>query len=80
MDAEEESGKGRYENQSEDEGQIGIWAPRGSKKEEVMPKANTVYYNTRKDAEAVRRKGDRIYYSSTKGYYIVKIENPFWGR
>ena len=30
----------------------------------------TTYYRTRREAEAVRRKGDRIYYEPGMGYYI----------
>lgn len=30
------------------------------------------YYRTRKEAEAKRRKGERIYYTPGKGFYIVR--------
>lgn len=43
-------------------------------------KRGKAYYTTRKEAEAVRRKGDRIYYSEKeKAYYIRRIKKPFWG-
>ena len=51
---------------------------------ENMPlffKSNRTYYTTRKEVEAVRRKGDRIFYSKKeRAYYIRRIKNPFWGR
>jgi len=38
-------------------------------------------FNTRREADATRRRGDRIYYDSkNKKYYIKKINSPFWGR
>lgn len=30
------------------------------------------YYNTRKEAENVSRKNDRIYYAKELGYYIIR--------
>ena len=43
-------------------------------------KKGRTYYTTRKEAEAVRRKGDRIYYNKKeKAYYIRRIQKPFWG-
>jgi hypothetical protein len=31
------------------------------------------YYTRKDEAEAVRRKGDRIYYEPGAGYYIVRV-------
>ena len=43
-------------------------------------KNGRTYYTTRREAEAVRRKGDRIYYSKKeKAYYIRRVKKPFWG-
>lgn len=38
------------------------------------------YYSTRREAEAKRRKGDRIYFEpNNKGYYIVRpTSKAFW--
>ncbi len=46
----------------------------------VFTKNGRTYYTTRREAENVRRKGDRIYYSeSEKAYYIRRIKKPLWG-
>jgi hypothetical protein len=39
------------------------------------------YYTRRDEAEAVRRKGDRIYYDPELGYYIVRPQRrrDSWG-
>lgn len=38
-------------------------------------------YNTRQEAYAAKRSGDRVYYDESVGkYYIKRINNPFWGR
>lgn len=38
-----------------------------------------IYYTTREEAEATRRKGDRLYYAKNKGYYLVRTNNRgFW--
>lgn len=43
-------------------------------------KKGRTYYTTRREAEAVRRKGDRIYYSERENaYYIRRVKKPFWG-
>ncbi|MCK4491576.1 MAG: hypothetical protein KAU03_03065 [Candidatus Altiarchaeales archaeon] len=38
------------------------------------------YYKTKKEAEAIRRKGERVYKREGKGYYIVrpKRRKSFW--
>lgn len=52
----------------------------GRTKSQVYVTCGRTYYTTRKEAEAVRRKGDRIYYSEKeKAYYIRRIKKPFWG-
>jgi hypothetical protein len=43
-------------------------------------KGKHTYYPTRKEAEAKREKGNRIYYKLGKGYYIVEIKNVFLGK
>ena len=36
------------------------------------------YYATRKEAEAERRRGDRLLFEDGKGYFIRRINRPFW--
>ena len=36
------------------------------------------YYTTRREAEAKRRKGERIYYAEGLGYYIVRPKQRKW--
>ena len=39
------------------------------------------YYTTKKEAEKHRRKGDRIYFAPTLGYYIIRPQKlGFWDR
>lgn len=46
----------------------------------TFKKGGRTYYTTRKEVEAVRRKGDRIFYSKKeKAYYIRRVNKPFWG-
>jgi hypothetical protein len=38
------------------------------------------YYETRKEVEAARRRGERVYYKPGKGYYLIKLRDrkSFW--
>jgi len=39
------------------------------------------FYVTRADAEAIRKKNERVYYAPGTGYYIVKKrKNDIWSR
>jgi uncharacterized secreted protein with C-terminal beta-propeller domain len=51
-----------------------------AKSQSVSIRGGNSYFKTRKEAESVRQKGDRIYYSdSEKAYYIRHVSKPFWG-
>ena len=48
----------------------------------LFKKTNTekvTYYATRKEAEANRRRGDRLLFEEGEGYFIRRIDRPFWG-
>lgn len=47
----------------------------------IFTNGGKTYYTTRREAEAVRRKGDRIYYDAyLKAYYIIRpTKRNFWG-
>lgn len=52
-------------------GDVLIWKNYNSK-EKIFTVKGTTYYKIRKDAEAKRKSGDRVWYIKGLGYYIVK--------